>query len=399
MALSTVQQQNKLVQYTQQINREYVRENLFSPYMGEAINAIIRLRMETKRGGEQMNIPLVARLVGQGFSNGTLVGNEEAIDDYGYRLYVDYARNAVKTNKYQMQIDSADIFGEAKPLLADWGKELQRDEIIEALQALPVEAAPAGLAGDVGQRVNGVLYQEATAAQLNAWNSDNNDRILYGNTTANLNLTHATALATINNNNTAGGPVPTDGVFTGQSVQLMKYLARHCFPRIRPFKIEDGREYFVIFAGGLPFRNLKRDLLVVNKDARPREGRAMNDNPIFQDGDLVYDGCIIREIPEIDEFVAQTWTSLLTAGASSVRVNPVYLCGQTAATIAWGQMAKPTFLKEDDYQFFTGVGVEMCYGVGKVFKKHPKTSSTGVTPGQGLKQWGVVTGFFGNTAT
>ena len=391
MALSTVQQQNKLVQYTQQINREYVRENLFSPYMGEAINAIIRLRMETKRGGEQMNIPLVARLVGQGFSNGTLVGNEEAIDDYGYRLYVDYARNAVKTNKYQMQIDSADIFGEAKPLLADWGKELQRDEIIEALMALPTESAPAGLAGTVGQRVNGILYQEATAAQLNTWNTDNQDRILYGNTTANFNATHATALATVNNTNTAT-PVPTDGVFTGQSVQLLKYMARHCFPRIRPFKIEDGREYFVCFAGGLPFRNLKRDLVTVNKDARPREGRAMNDNPIFQDGDLVWDGVIIREIPEIDEFVAQTWTSLLTAGAASVRVNPVYLCGQTAATIAWGQMAKPTFLKEDDYQFFTGTGIEMCYGIGKVFKKHPKTS----TP---LKQWGVVTGFFGNTAT
>jgi hypothetical protein len=391
MALSTVQSQNKLVQYTQQINREYVRENLFSPYMGEAINAIIRLRMETKRGGEQMNIPLVARLVGQGKSNGLLVGSEEAIDDYGFRIWVDYARNAVKTNKYQQQIDSADVFGEAKPLLSDWGKELQRDEIIEALMALPSESAPAGLQSDPGQRVNGILYQEATAAQQNTWNQDNSDRVLYGNTTANYNNTHATALATVNNTNTAT-PVPTDGVFTGQSVQLLKYLARHCFPRIRPFKIEDGREYFVAFAGGLPFRNLKRDLVVVNKDARPREGRAMNDNPIFQDGDLVYDGVIIREIPEIDEYVANTWTSLLTAGASNVRVNPVFLCGQSAATIAWGQMAKPTFLKEDDYQYFTGTGIEMCYGVGKVFKKHPKTS----TP---LKQWGVVTGFFGNTAT
>jgi hypothetical protein len=36
MALSTVQSNNKLVKYTQEINREYVRENMFSPYMGEA---------------------------------------------------------------------------------------------------------------------------------------------------------------------------------------------------------------------------------------------------------------------------------------------------------------------------------------------------------------------------
>jgi hypothetical protein len=389
MALSTVQVNNKLVQYTQQINREYVRENLFSPYMGEAANAIIRLRMETKRGGEQINIPLVGRLVAQGKSTGTLVGSEEAIDDYRYRVWVDFARNAVKTNKYQQQIDSADVFGEAKPMLSDWGKELQRDETIEALMALPSESAPAGLASDAGQRTNGVLYDQATAAQRNTWNSDNQDRVLYGNTIANFNATHATALATVNNTN-SNPTVPTDGVFTGQSIQLMKYMARHCFPRIRPFKVEDGREYFVLFAGGLPFRNAKRDLLVVNKDARPREGRAMNDNPIFQDGDLIYDGVIVREIPEIDEYVAQTWTSLLTAGATNVRVNPVFLCGQSAISFAWGQMAKPTFLKEDDYQFYTGTGVEMCYGIGKTFKKVPKT-------GTALKQWGVVTGFFGNT--
>jgi len=382
MALSSVQANNKLIQYTQQINREYVRENLFSPYMGEEMNAIIRLRMETKRGGEQINIPLVTRLGNAGFSTGTLVGAEEAIDDYGYRIWVDFARNAVKTNKYQQQIDSADVFGEAKPLLSDWGKEKQRDDIIRAMMALPTESAPAGLAGSAGQCANGILYEAASAGQKDTWNADNADRVLFGNTKANYSATHATALATIDT---------TADLFKGSSVQLLKYIARHASPRIRPFKVEDGREYFVIFAGGLQFRDLKADLLVVNKDARPREGRAMNDNPIFQDGDLVYDGCIIREIPEIDDFVTNVWTSLLTAGTTSARVQPVFLCGQTALSMAWGQMAKPTFLKEDDYQFFTGAGVEMCYGVGKVFKKHPKA-------GTALKQWGIATGFFASTA-
>ena len=50
-------------------------------------------------------------------------------------------------------------------------------------------------------------------------------------------------------------------------------------------------------------------------------------------------------------------------------------------------MAKPTFRKEDDYGFVQGTGVEMAYGVAKMFKKHPMTGSA-------LKQWGVVTGFF-----
>jgi hypothetical protein len=61
MAVTTVQSNNKLVKYTQEINREWVRGNLFSPYMGTALNSIIRIKNELKAGGEQMNIPLVTR--------------------------------------------------------------------------------------------------------------------------------------------------------------------------------------------------------------------------------------------------------------------------------------------------------------------------------------------------
>jgi hypothetical protein len=64
MALSTTQSNNKLVKFTQEINREFVRENTFSPYMGEAVNSIIRLRMELKNGGEQMNIPITGAFTG-----------------------------------------------------------------------------------------------------------------------------------------------------------------------------------------------------------------------------------------------------------------------------------------------------------------------------------------------
>jgi hypothetical protein len=54
-------------------------------------------------------------------------------------------------------------------------------------------------------------------------------------------------------------------------------------------------------------------------------------------------------------------------------------------------MAKPTFLKEDDYGFVTGTGIQMAYGVAKMFKKHPHPESTAATK---LVQWGVVTGYF-----
>src|SRR5262249_1100921 len=105
MAVSTIQQNNKLIRFTQDINREWVREKMFSPYRGEELNSIIRRRMELKSGGEQMNMPLVTRLRGQGVGSGTLVGFEEEIDDYGMRLKVDWARNAVVTKKSEQQKD------------------------------------------------------------------------------------------------------------------------------------------------------------------------------------------------------------------------------------------------------------------------------------------------------
>lgn len=380
MAVTTIETNNKLIRFTQEINREFVRENMFSPYMGEGMNAVIRLRSELKAGGEDMNIPLVTRLQGAGVATGTLVGNEEKIDNYGMRLRLEWARNAVVTNKAESQKDSADIFGEAKPLLSDWGKELQRDEIIAALMALPTETLPASSSG---VRVNGTQYDLATTAQKNTWASDNFDRILYGAAVSNggtpaTPLAHATALANVDT---------TADKFTAANLSLMKRIAMIANPRLRPYKTANGYEYYIACAGTSAFRDLKLDLATVNKDARPREGNGVEKNPLFQDGDQIYDGVIVREIPEISLFVNNIWTTLLTAGAASARVEPVFLLGQQAVVIGWGQMARPTFRKEDDYGFITGTGIEMAYGVGKMFKKHPNTSNI-------LKQWGVVTGFF-----
>jgi hypothetical protein len=379
MAVTVTDTNNKLIRFTQDINREFVRENLFSPYMSEGLTAIIRIRNELKAGGEDMNIPIVTRLQGTGVATTTLVGNEEKIDNYGMRLRMEWARHAVVTTKAEAHKDSADIFGEAKPLLSDWGKELQRDELIAAFMALPTETLPTSSGGI---RVNGIQYDLASTAQRNTWQNDNTDRILYGEKTSNLVAgNHVNSLLTVG---------PTNGKFTAANLSLLKRIALNADPHLRPFKTDDGYEYYVAFAGTNPFRDLKIDLQTVNKDARPREQPGLQ-NPIFQDGDQMYDGVIVRQVPEISRFVTNVWTNLLTAGVGSARVEPVFLCGQQAAVFGWGQMAKPTFRKEDDYGFITGTGIEMAYGVAKMFKKHPNT-------GTALKQWGVVTGFFASAS-
>lgn len=377
MATTTPSTNNKLVQFRKELIKEYVRENMFSPYMGDSINSIIRTMYDPKKGGEQINIPLVTSLHGTAKSAGTLTGNEEAINNYGMRAWVDWARHAVATTDADEQKDSADIFGEAKPLLSDWGKELQRDEIIEAFASIPSESAPSGLGSTNGQRVNGITYAAATAAQLNAWAVDNSDRILYGNAVGNYSGVHATDIAKID---------AAADKFTSASVSLLKRVAKLANPRIRPYKTKDGYDYFIAFAPTTCFRDLKTSLATVQQNALPRS----KDNIIFQAGDLEYDGVIIREVPEIDSFVDSTWTSsidgnLKTGGDSSGRVAPVFFAGQSAIAMPWAKMPTPTFRDQTDYQWIKGAGVKMCYGVAKIFQKDSNSD---------LTQWGVVNGFF-----
>jgi hypothetical protein len=186
-----------------------------------------------------------------------LAGAEERIDNYGMRVWLDWWRHAVVTTKAESQKDSADIFGEAKPLLSDRGKELQRDEIIQALIALPSESAPANLGTDEGQRVNGIQADGSTSAQRNAWFADNVDRVVFGNALA--NGYSSTAIASVGSglSATSGGQKLTATV-----VQLLKRRAELCSPKIRPYKTADGYEYYVLFAGTYAFRDAKLDTTI-----------------------------------------------------------------------------------------------------------------------------------------
>jgi N4-gp56 family major capsid protein len=379
MALTTVQSNNKLIKFTTDINREFVRENLFSPYMSEGLDAIIRVRQELKSGGEQMNIPLVSKLRSAGKGVGTLVGSEESVDSYGMRVWLDWRRNAVKTNKAEQQKDSIDLFGEFKPLLSNWGKEYQRDDLIAALMALPSTSAPAGLGSDAGQPVNGILYESATSTEKQTWSTSNADRVLFGTLVSNRDAsTFATSLSNIADAQT----------MTKSVVSLAKRIAMQASPAIRPYKTADGYEWYVMFVGSNAFRDLKNDLVTVHTTAYQNKGEK---NVLFQDGDLMWDGVIVRQVPEISGFVTDVWTSLLTAGASSHRVEPYWLCGQQAAALCWGQMARPTMLDQTDYDFVKGVGIDMAYGTAKLFKQHPAAGSA-------LVQWGVMSGFIGAQA-
>lgn len=375
MAVTTVQTNNKGIKFRNSIIREYVRGNMFSPYMGNDGMAVIRSFTESgKYGGDTINVPLITSLKGSGKGSGTLTGAEESISNYGWRVWLDWARNAVKASKAEIKKGSFDLFGQAQPLLSEWGRSKQRDDIVKGFLAIPSESPPAGLGSDDGQTINGIIFDDASAGQRNTWVGANSDRVLFGKLKSNYVASNfASSAANID---------ATDDKATAATVRLLKTIAEKSNPKIEPLTTDDGYERYILFVGSNAFRDLEGDaqIYAANKDARPREGNTYRKNPIFMDGDLLYNGTIIRKVPEID-----TLLTLENAGAgAAVNVSPMFFCGRNAMGVLWGQLPEPTTLDDTDYQFNKGVGIEMAYGIGKIAYK---------TDAGSLKDWGVVTGF------
>ena len=378
MALTQTHINNQLIRWRKDVYREWRRGNFFSPYMGDGPNAIIQVTRELRDGGDILNIPIVHALRGPGVSTGPLVGNEEKMINFGMRLWVDWSRNAVLLTRAQMRKSSFEQLELVRPLLTEWQNALLRDEIILAMMALPSDSPPVNLGNESqgGQRVNGILYDASTPAQRNAWQTANQDRIVYGAKLSNMIVgNHDGSLANVDG---------VDDKASAAIVLLAKRRARSAVPGITPYRESEtkGREFFVAFCGQNAFRDLAADPVIYNANlqARPREGNGVENNPLFQDGDLIYRGVIIREVPEIDDFCT------LPAAGAAVDVAPIFLCGQNAVALGWGQMPRPTERAEDDYGMIIGRGVESVYGVGKVFTARDPDAAV-----RQLVQWGMVT--------
>ena len=328
---------------------EYVRNSGFKPYMGRGNNSIIISKYEmTEEAGKSINIPLITRLKGTGVTGSTsLDGNEEELGNYNCNISLDWRRNAVRVPKSTSYKTELDLFGAAKDMLRTWEAEKLRDDVIKAMLSVVTT-------GDTT-----VILADSSAANRNAFNATNTDRLLFGKLRSNYSATWATAMGNLDT---------TDDKCTVASMSLAKRIAKNADPHIRPYRTGDGREYFVAFHGSRTFRDLKADTTMTqaNREARSREGNGMDENPIFQDGDLLYDGIIHREVPEIDDVAAAGTYNLTAVGAASADVRPVFLCGAQAVGIAWGQEPTPRTDMTKDYSFRPGVAIEELLGVKKL---------------------------------
>lgn len=356
---------SRISKWDSQFFTEYVRDTRYRPYMGRASrNAMmpIVVKYELASGGKTVNIPLITRLKGGGVQGTTrLVGNEEALGNFNKSITVNWNRNGVSIPKPEESWTEIDLREAARMQLRTWASEVLRDDITCALLAFDGTSFLGGKGADdtsVATRTPLQAYLNYSEGVKDAWLAANADRFLFGAAVSNNSANdHSASLLNVDT---------TNDRLTSALVSLAKIRAQQADPRLRPFKTDDaeGREWFVMFVSSLGMNQLKQDTAMVqaNREARPRDVAA---NPIFQSGDLIWDGVIIREVPEIPVIPG--------VGNGGSDVAPAFLCGAQAVGLAWGQEPATRIKKEDDYGFVYGVAIEECRAASKM------TFSSGLT--------------------
>ena len=358
MATTLVSSGLRIQKWDSDYFKEYHRKSRFARYTGTSENSIIQVKNGLgKMGGDSVTYSVINRLK-QAATRGavTLAGNEEAIRNRSQRVTVELVRHAVeidvKTEQIKTEIDLREA---AKGALMTWSKRTLRDDTIDAFMS-----------------IDGTKFADADATARNTHLTNNADRYLFGKAKSNaVSNVWATAAATLDN---------TDDKLTPQAISLMKEIARDADPYISPVTVNEDEEWFVLFVSNLAMRDLKTntDMMQANRDARVRG----ENNPLWTGGDLLWDGVIIKEIPEIPKV------------ASSIQIAPAFFCGQQALGIAYAQTTRSVDDPPRDFGRLIPIGVEEIRKVEKLrFGTDPSVDTT--TP----KDWGMVTGWFAAVAS
>ena len=338
---------------------EYVRANRFARYMGKAESSMIQLKDDlTVKRGDTITFSNIRRLVGAGVTDHmVLEGNEELLDARSMKLRVHLIRHGVAVDGWTEQQSSIDLRNAAKPALKNWSLERMRNDLITAFSSISVNDA------------DSVPYAIATPTQRDAWVTANADRVRFGAAAANNTGVMATSLATLD---------PVADRMTGKLLSLAKRQAQTANPHIRPIQMVDetDEEWFVCFMPSRVFRDfsLDPDVLETNRQARPREGKWM-ENPLFSGSDLMWNGIFVREIPELPV--------LTGAGTGGEDVAASFLCGAQAMGVGWAQRTE-TRLNERDYQEAHGVAVREIRGIGKLVFGKDGANDTGTKVDNGV---------------
>jgi len=345
-------------QWDDQFFTEFLTENRFAGEMGTSENSIIQVKEDlTKKQGDSITYALVNRLTNDAVTGtNVLEGNEEDMTSRSFRLYVDKRRNGVRIAEMNEQKSAISLRTAARSVLKDWAMQDMETQIIQAFGS-----------------INGTNYASASEADKDAWLVDNVLRVYDPSGT--YGTDHSAMLAQLDT---------TADLLTAADVSAMKYRALTVAnPKIRPIRsAENGRYYYVLYCHPAAFRDLKNEANSPIIAAQRETVKEMENNRLFQGGDLLWDGVIIKEIPRMYDLL--TFTDV---GASSAEVVPCFLTG--AQAIGYGVAKRWTSqTQEFDYGDKYGVATESIYGVKKMI------FGSGAGDTDDTRDHGVMTGYF-----
>jgi N4-gp56 family major capsid protein len=351
---------------------EYLTENRYSGEMGTDESAIIQLKENlSKKKGDRVNFALVNKLTNDATTgSNVLEGNEEDMASRSCEVRVDKRRNAVRVAEIDEQYSAIGLREAGRAVLKEWSLKDTETLITKALGTMTDGTSVINMnATDVAASGN--------QTALDTWLSNNADRVYWGNKAYTANTDMSAGLATLTNATAA----ENFGVVNAKNMKFMATVTAD--PKIRPIRVDasKGRRYFVAYCHPLAFRDLANDSVITQAQREVR--LEMENNRLFQGGDLLWNGIIFKEVP--DMYDINTLTNLGDSGSSTV--VPVFLCGAQAIGAAY---AKRWTSKEQtfDYGDKKGVAIEAIYGIEKL------TFGTGGTDRDTPKDFGVVTGFF-----
>jgi hypothetical protein len=360
MAETTVPTNARVIRWERDAYREFIRGNRFSKMIGADESAAIQLNEElTKNAGEQMNFTLVNRATATGVAGfATLEGNEEALGIRNFRVTVNRTRHAILHDKLSEQFSAINLVTSKRSVIMDWGKENIRDRIITALGSISIDGSTHYAYADAEE-----------VAHKDVWLANNSDRVLFGAGVGSF-TDHSADIALLDT---------TNDIVNEANLKRLKDKAKAASPKVRPLKLNDEEEWYVVVMGTRAFRAAQTALATLNREAWVRAKG--DNNPLFTGGDLIMDGMIIKEVPEIGILAGTPGDGATTS------VAPVYLMGAQAIAYAVAQRSK-MISNERDYGAKLGAGVEMIDAIRKMYFGSGATDTT--TP----KQHGVVTGYF-----
>lgn len=318
---------------------EYLDKLVLKNYMGMDTESLIQVKENLmKAKGDQITLGLAAGLKSQGvIGEAAMEGNEEAMIFRDYSVTLQQYKNAVRLNgSLTAQRTAFDMKDEARPSLTTWLAQFVENKLFNALNS-----------------IDGVDYATSTSTQRNTWLTNNADRVLFGNAKANnASNVHASSLLNVDTTN--------DGLST-DVISLAKRMAQLADPKIRPIKLENGEEWYVMFVHNLCARDLKA---TTNwKQAQQYAQNRGMDNPLFTGALGTWDGVVLVESPKCP--------LLAGVGASSSDVGVNFLCGAQALVLAQGGYqdragAKVAMTEKlFDYDEQWGVQIKTMFGHGK----------------------------------